>query len=592
MRSLEDRRADRWLVLLVPLGALALAPHLLFSGPNRDAWIYYGYYENLVFYLRRFPDLYYTSRLAVVLPGFVVHHLFRPVVANLVLHGALILVAVQSFHAVARDLFGCRAAFLATMAAATHPFLLYALGWNYVDGFGIAYYLLGSALAARASRDGRGSWAALAGAGAACTALVSTNFFYGLYVPLIGGHFLLLDRVRERRSWPLSLAVAGAGAVGLYTALGTFSWLAGGYFHYLRSSFTFVADFALASENPFRDAGYAWLPKGVWLAVPLLTLLGGAIVLRRSRALLRQQWRLWWVHVQLVYVAAVLAYMQLFGDGAVLQHQYYASLLIPVAFLALAGQVAWLLPEEREWRHEALVALLLAAILVLPYALPLLPAWPEIVPVPLLWTLVAGAGIPLALSLHESGRRPLPGLLLFFGALALSHVVMSQSAGPFRTFERHGGDGRALFRQMSETVRQLERLDSRQTLRLWYDREAVHGRVYDAVASAFLLCPRMVNMDFPQLPTRRMCDGDFLRPGTRVAVLSDRWDVFELSADALRGVGLDVRLVTTRPIAGPIGGYAITELLVEELADGAEDEVAVGHDEQVGEEMAFDGAEP
>src|SRR5262249_45144508 len=40
------------------------------SGMSRDAWIYYGYFQDLPIYLRRFSDLYYSSRLGMTLPGY------------------------------------------------------------------------------------------------------------------------------------------------------------------------------------------------------------------------------------------------------------------------------------------------------------------------------------------------------------------------------------------------------------------------------------------------------------------------------------------------------------------------------------------
>ena len=78
------------------------------------------------------------------------------------------MVALLCFQSVAWLLFGKRAAILSTIAFACHPFVLRAIGWSYVDGFGITYFLvalLGVTCAARG--ECRNPRAALFVAGAA-----------------------------------------------------------------------------------------------------------------------------------------------------------------------------------------------------------------------------------------------------------------------------------------------------------------------------------------------------------------------------------------------------------------------------------------
>src|SRR5664279_5036842 len=52
-----------------------------------DPWFYLGYFRDLVNFKRdSFPGFYYGSRLSWILPGFLAHWLFSPLVANAVLH--------------------------------------------------------------------------------------------------------------------------------------------------------------------------------------------------------------------------------------------------------------------------------------------------------------------------------------------------------------------------------------------------------------------------------------------------------------------------------------------------------------------------
>lgn len=539
-------------LVLLPLGLLALDSDWIFSGPHRDAWIYYGYFENGVDYLRRFQDHYYASRPAVILPGFVLHHLLPTVTANVVLHLAVYWSAVLSFYLVARELFGSRVALLAGIALGCHPYFLRAAGWNYVDGFGIAYFLIALLLLTRTA--GSRLWRPLlAAAGAMAAALVSTNLFYGVYLLLLAGYFLVLNRGRQRIPLLSAFFWAASGTLGTLVLFGLLAQAAGGRFLYLATSFRFLAD-SVGTPNPFRSPGYGWVPGAVWLVVPVLALLGGAALLVRQPSV-RKERALLWCQAQLLLLALITLYFQVVGDTAVLQHFYYASLLIPVAFLALAGQISPLvarLPPRGFAALAAGVTLLLIAPLLVPIA--------RIDPrdfafgVP---ALLAGLGIVAGAGWRDGGRS---ALLTVFVSLALVHLLIRQGGTIFWEFERHGGDGHGLYSQMGRAVGSLDTFDPSHRVRLWYDYEAEDGIVYDAVASVFLLCPNMVNLEFPALASVRMCDGALLAPGVRVAVLSADPSAFEKAEAALRNVGLSARLIRREEIPGPSRGFTITYL--------------------------------
>lgn len=569
-------------LLLLPFALLAVDSGWIFSSPSRDAWIYYGYFQNAVAYLKRFPEVYYSSRLAVNLPGFAVHHLLPPLAANLALHLALYWAAVLSFHLVVRRMFGTRTAWLTAIAFGCHPFLLRALGWNYVDGFGIAYFLIAllCLTPAAGSQGSRGRRPLLAAAGAMVTAIVSTNVFYGIYVPVLAGHFLVLrrqGREHDREHVPLSACAlwAGLGAAGLFALLGAASRAMGGPFFYLGSSLSFLSG-SLGTANIFRDATYGWLSAAVWLAFPVLVLAGGLVALlaRRRNASSRPDDRhddrlFLWTHGQLLYLALVLVYFQVAGDTAVLQHFYYASLLIPSAFLAFAGQVARVVPDLSGRRLAALAGLV-ALLQIVPLLLPRIPALSaaetsSLPPLPL--ALLAGLVTVAVLALRVAGTRAT--LALFLG-LALSQAMVRQGGATFWKSQRYGGDAQGLFLQISRGILAIERFDPSHQVRLWYDMEEErNGVFYDALASAFLLCPRMVSGDFPDLHGGRMCDGVQLGPGVPVAVLSTDPDAFEKARTSLQGVGLSARLLAREEIAGPARGFAITYLRTESTDLGA-----------------------
>ncbi|MEA2559120.1 MAG: hypothetical protein QOH06_624 [Acidobacteriota bacterium] len=549
-------RPDRNLaaLALLPLVLLALDSDWIFSGPHRDAWIYYGYFENGIAYLRSFPDLYYASRLAVILPGFVLQHLLPGVAANVLLHLAVYWSAVLSFYLVVRDLFGSRVALLAGLALGCHPYFLQAAGWNYVDGFGIAYFLMALMFLTRAMASPISpSWRPLLlAAGAMVTAIVSTNVFYAaVYMPLLAGHFLLLNR----RRIPLLAATlwAVAGAAGLLALFEIAFRAAGGSSFYLSSSLQFLSG-SVGTANPFRNPSYTWLRVAVWLVFPAATLLGTIFLLgRKDRILL-------WSQLQLVLLASMMLYFQIFGDTGVLQNFYYSSLLLPAAFLAFAGQLAPLV-EGLPLRRFGALAAGLALIQIFPL---LAPKIAVLASAPALFALLAAlgavSGAILAARWRTGGAR---AVIVVFLCLAVSQLLVRQAGSIFWQFERHEWDGHGLYSQMDHAVRAIDAFDSSRALRLWYDDGAEDGLVYDALASAFLLCPRMVNFNFPDLQTPRMCDGVHLVPGMQIAVLSADPSAFEKAAAALRAIGLSSRRLKREEIPGPSRGFAITYLRCE-----------------------------
>jgi 4-amino-4-deoxy-L-arabinose transferase-like glycosyltransferase len=540
---------------LLPLVLLALDSDWIFSGPHRDAWIYYGYFENGIAYLRRFPELYYGSRPAVILPGFVLQHLLPGVAANVLLHLAVFWSAVLSFYLVVKDLFGSRVALLAGLALGCHPYFLQAAGWNYVDGFGIAYFLTALLLLTRATASP--SWRPLLlAAGVMATAIVSTNVFYAIYLPLLAGHFLVLNHRRGRIPLLAAILWTGAGAAALLALFDAAFLAAGGSSFYLSSSFHFLSG-SIGAANPFRNPTYEWLPDAVWLVFPAAALLGGVLFLGRRRDLV-----LLWSQVQLVLLTLMMVYFQVFGDTGVLQNFYYSSLLLPVAFLAFAGQLAPLVAELPLRRFGALAAAV-ALLQILPLLVPKIAALssaPALLAPP---ALLAALAAMAAARWRTGGAR---AVIAVFLCLAVSQLLVRQGGTIFWQFERHGWDGYGLYSQMDHAVRAIDAFDPSRELRLWYDDGAEEGIVYDALASAFLLCPRMINFDFPDLQSPRMCDGADLKPGVQIAVLSADPSAFEKADAALRTIGLSARRLGREEIPGPSHGFAITYLRSEAAA--------------------------
>lgn len=585
-------QGDGLVLLLMPLVLLALDGHWIWSGPGRDNWIYYGYFRFARVYLEQFRDVYYSSRLSVILPGYLLRRLLPPLAANLVLHFGLYWLAVGAFYLTARAFVGRRAALLAVLVLGSQPYFLLAIGWNYVDGFGLAYFLAAAAcltlaagqavrpggppgaegpesegrpLLGSAPSRGRTPWgrrSCLALAGAAATALVSANLFYTVYLPLLAaGYLALLWPLPLRQAWRDLLWVI-AGAAGAFCVLGLANRFGGhGYFLFLLPSARWLARFSRA-ESGFKHPASQWLRGALWLAFPLLILLSSLATLLRGLLvrLFEPASRLGRLvlFTQLQYVAffALMAAVELGPQGVTFEYHYYASLLLAPACLALAGQVALLVAGIDRRTLTILAAACVAALAI--SQLPLLPAraMAALAPTSLLPPVLAGAG---CLMIITSGRRGLRPALLFLLLLAGAQLLIKNLGGFRESWRPFHHDAAGLFHQIDSTLSVLQRADPSLQVRIWYNQEEdrAHYYLFDTVASALLICPHLVNFSFPDGGEGRLCGGQPFAPGLTIAVLSARQDAAAAALATLTRFGLHPRLRQRVVVPGPAPPFAI-----------------------------------
>jgi hypothetical protein len=418
---LPRRAAAALLLALLPAGLLAANPRWIWSGPWRDAWIYYGFFRFARIYLHDFETLYFSSRLSVILPGYLARHLLPAAPANLVLHLALYWTALFALWGVLRSLYGQATALLTATACGVQPAFLLAMGRNLVDGFGITYALLGALFLTLAAR-GRAWRAWLLLAGAAAAALVVANLFFGLSAAFLVAYFVGLDRAGRRRPWSQSAAWFEAGGLAALCVLALVGhYWGGGRLFFLTATFEFLDDF-IAHPSIFKQPYSAWLPGAVWLIFPVLVLGGAVAALWRGRGSpspLR--------FVQVLYVAffAAMLAVQLTQHGVTLQFDYYVSMLLPFAFLALGGQLAPVVAElspRRVWGLALAIAVLgMAAAYTASRSSGFTAGSSLAVLVPL----CLGLGLVVVPAAGLRGWRP---ALLLLGCLALSQAVVAQRA--------------------------------------------------------------------------------------------------------------------------------------------------------------------
>lgn len=337
-------------LFLIPLTMAAVQSDWLYTPIGYlDPWYNVGFF--LHYGDAAFRTAHYKiGRLSWLLPGWVLYHVFRPVVANFVLHvGSLLLATVFVYltlaRLIARDL-----AFLAAVFLTIYFPFHASGGWDYQNaGVGAFYaltlYFLTSAAQSAVPRRG------LFLTGMAYAATFHASILFLNMLPVLAAHYLL---VRRNAHHPIArglLRGAGwivAGFAALTLVLGAINWSVGRQFLFFQPIVEIVFHYV---KDPSHQKSWwlAWSTGWVLrrefanhLAVPFATLVLGSWVLVRR---LQRGWRDGadpvppFLVTQFIFLAGLWIVWQSLGQTA-LQPEYFAYPLIIPCILALAGLMA------------------------------------------------------------------------------------------------------------------------------------------------------------------------------------------------------------------------------------------------------------
>lgn len=537
-------------LLLLPVLLLLVGENWIYPPALIDPWVYHGFFRYAPRFLSEFfPNTYYGSRLSWILPGFAAYQTLPPIVANFTLHLACFYTAVFSFYWLLSMFCERRAALLAAILFGAHGFILSEIGSDYVFGAAAAYYLLTLALSARTAASPRPwLWATLVGA--AYAALFYCNLFAVVLSLSFPAAFLYAEwRARRSIRWQRVLAALGGALLGfalLSALLGAVNVALGGNFWFYAPSIHFAQAYANVA-NPWRTTGTRWVLEKPWLVMPgLLTL---AAVLRAVRIAARRvttDAAGLFFSLNLLYAAGVLVYWQVRG-GAVLQWDYYVSLLLGPAFLA-GG--ATLLRETIRIPGPVFACLVATTALML--ALPL-GGWPQsdlldpgrfsAVARTLTYAAIALLGaVAVGLRLRWPQRTATLALLLSAIGLVNAVNIPSWQVRP-----------RILFTTVDDCLRAIEQ-EIRYRPRFWYDQNSPFHDFYLSTTAAYLWRYSLIGLEFPKLDQTALQTAP-LTPGTPLILLSEREDAFPLAQSALRSLDLRASLRTTHAVQTPTGSF-------------------------------------
>ncbi len=481
-----------WLLFfLLPVLTLVFDSNPIFSnGSSVDAWVYLGFFYNLVDFLRdAFPGTYYGSRLSWLIPGYIVHHVFSPVVATCVLHLLVYFIATFSLYYTLLRTAGKSAALLISVAFGIYPYFWQAAGSDYVDGFGIAMYLGTTALLTKAASSSH-RWP-LAAAGAVYALLIYSNLVWVAFTPMLALHYIGLCRIFNHGIRAATvfrgLMWAALGAAGVTLALGTTNYFIDGNFWFYEPSVKFAASEAGKPNRWYRGvwAGGVLLP---WLILPAVVFVFGLLLQVRGRIRSGRSGIATLYFLEFLAAAALFVWLQYRGSP-LLGLMYYASYLIPMTFLAAPV----FLPDTFETRGRA------SWIGALALACGLTVAW--------------RCGVTLAT--HRPGVLDCATAIAFIGVLAagartswrfaalaagLAVIYARSSVGDLGIDESPPGIHRASYARIMTTRSTIEAARRDSKIRFWYTESDPNWVEFRGLSSTYLWEYSLINLGFPKLP--------------------------------------------------------------------------------------------
>jgi hypothetical protein len=552
--------------ILFPIAALLLvsgiqilsSPPWIFTPDGNDQWIYHGYFLHLKHHIAAFDGLYYGTRLAWILPGYIAHSLLPTLVANTVLRVILYWTSVVSVFFFIRRFYGTRCGLISSLLLCANPDFLSAVGWDYVDGAGIAYALLGFEELGAAIASHNFPRAAVLRAGLAGVAFAgavhSTIFLLILAAPIM---ILLVGRA-GRRAVPLGTYTL-LGGLFLTTCLGLCSLALGGRFLFFAPSLN--AGISIIKVNPFYVDPSIWISEAWWLVIPSAISLATLATIPRwlaahgepgsdNRGRVVDASCLLTISIAFVGLTAL--------KSPVLQQSFYASYLVIFIPFGIGAIIARRLDSWNSAKFRVLAAGCgLLALLVGTNAGSWLPAplatvyhgietWPGLSPST--FTLVLAAAIAAAsyLSLRSMAKAAVM-LVASVAALHIGHIRLRESPD--------GKYSRDIYLDVDHTSRELARLSSGKPLWFWYSYSPEKDQHYTSIAFTYLWAYRLLGRNLPDVAGLRF---DAVKRGAYLAIMESDGALLEQAITALQSHGVALERITSLVSVVGLNRYVIS----------------------------------
>lgn len=546
-------------LLLLPAFVLWRQDNSLFTPSGHiDSWVYLGFFKNLVNFKRTlFPNTYYGSRLSWILPGYILHSLFKPVLATAVLHLTVLATGTLALFSSLRLLVGVRRAFLTSLIFGFNPQVWYSIGTDYIDGAGVAYCLLALACLTFVALRPVKRWL-LVVAGVAIAALIYDNLFWISLVPFFGLHYAGLVWF-EGRLAPKELAIdaliCGVGVLLATLFFCTINYEIDGSFWFYAPSLRAVGGVVQNNRwyrSPWSHNG---LDPWLWLTAAT-TFLALAMVPMRLRKRERSIRIALLISLELLLAVAIFTYIQFAKRVEVLGLPYYSSSLLPFVFLVI-GTSFWRTVDKlsgKAWLFLCFFLVLVFGALWGDYAQTFTALGPTSA------VLATISGITLLTAALALARMP-AGSVLAVGGFACLMIVSryaSQSQVPSGAGSpppKSSHANRGIFERVMHVRDKIEPVRRGGPIRFWYSGREPAQEDFTALNATYLFEYTRIKSPFPELSC-----GTELPPNGLIVVESQRDQAAELALRAIEScavpAGLRASLLSNTLIDSPEGKYS------------------------------------
>ena len=500
-------------------------------------FLYLGYQLHFPeYYGEIFQNTYYGSRLSVALPGYIVHSILPPAYAHFTLILFKLLLGAFSLYAFIVRFRGHLSALLISILFSLWPWVAIASSSFYVDGFGIAYYLLTCTFITQALY-GRCPQRWLFAAGISAALLFSTHVFCTVYLIPLFLFFVFDGSKKDYRQFTQRLAFSitwtGCGFLALLFIFGFISMAFGGNFlFFLPSLFQILR---LSGENPSAPKDLSWLINANHLDLQFYTLIVAIVYLCvyffRHKSLKKETWTLSH-NACLVFIISFCLHCIYGNKLMTLQLSFYSSYLLGISFIVLGCLI------RIEKKHTAFLAfgIVVLALLVswfFHYKL-YMPGTTVFLSLSLLGLLFTIVFAGLFAWPNKQGAIIMT-LYLCWAAFYSGHYNMPQQLL----------QGKADFERVIDTHYYIWNNCDNRTAKFWHDNDT-NIKMYTEQAAFYLWGYRLIGMAFPELTNRENQPLKFPNPGDDIVIMSKRTGVIEIAQNIFAEHGISATLKTKR----------------------------------------------
>lgn len=561
--------SDRGLLLLLILPWLLLI--------NNDAWIfdyhvmidpwfYFGFFIRFKQLLEAYGDTYYASRMGWILPGHIAFKIFPPLVAQYLLHVGFYYLAVVSIYLLLRRTVGYRSALLASVMMGCHSWFLVAIGSNYVDGAGIAYYSSAAFMLILAAQEARWRFFLFLG-GVFYGLAIYSNFSWLFLAPSLIFYYLFVNFKHQKNFVIHSGVFFILGLIATTVSLGSIAFATNGKFLFFLPSLIYL----LSAVSSYKST-WDWLPVSFWLMLMTITFVSGGVLTLLAWLKKIPPIQAIPFCFQIVLPLSALPFLlpELKNQPLMLQYYYYASYLIPFTFIALGGQLFQLEPILNHLKRYQFWLIVASTVL-----LTLIAYQSSLKPLVLqnqanlqnqaslitlffiaLWLILMGSALLIRNRAKKTLSYALLILLVSFNMTNfVSIVCTTASITPLPYLigkpldpvlnEINFLHRRDAFLLNVDTQRYLETVDPKAQLMFWYD--ANEQWIYYSINQASLATT--LSGEFPRIRVKPNVSGEVdevvakLERFPNIVILSQKSSILEQAQRSLKEVGFNANLI-------------------------------------------------